>query len=104
MDIVLLKVFGDGNKDPADLYRDLILTCVEEPELTKEHVEEMNATTFLKLGAEITKLHACDLENFQNIANLRKKLRNELGLYIIAKELRVDIDEVKSWPLEKLLK
>ncbi|RLI77424.1 hypothetical protein DRP04_11405 [Archaeoglobales archaeon] len=69
----LLKVFGDGNKDPADLYRDLILACVEEPKLTKEQVEEMNAATFLKLGAEITKLHASDLENFQNIANLSKK-------------------------------
>jgi len=69
----LLKVFGDGSKDPADLYRDIILACVEEPQLSKEEIEEMDATTFLKLGAEITKLHAGDLENFQDIANLNKK-------------------------------
>lgn len=31
-------------------------------------------------------------------------MRDELKLYILAKELHIDIDEVKSWSLEKQLK
>lgn len=31
-------------------------------------------------------------------------MKQELGLYIIAKELHLDIDEVKSWSAEKLIK
>jgi len=66
------EIFGDRNKDLADLYRDLILTCVEELELTKEQVEEMDTAIFMKLGAEITKLQG-DLKNFQDIANLSRR-------------------------------
>jgi len=32
----LLKVVGDGSKDPADVTRDLILMAVKEPQMTKE--------------------------------------------------------------------
>jgi len=31
-------------------------------------------------------------------------VREEIWLYIIAKELKIDIDEVKSWSAEKILK
>jgi len=31
-------------------------------------------------------------------------VRDELELYILAKELHVDIDEVRKWPLEKILR
>jgi len=61
----LLKQFG-ANKDIADTYRDLILACVEEPKLSKKEVEEMDSRVFLKLGAEIIKLHAPDLKEIED--------------------------------------
>ena len=31
-------------------------------------------------------------------------MKDELELYILAKELHIDIDEVRKWPLEKILR
>ncbi|WP_290597038.1 MULTISPECIES: hypothetical protein [unclassified Archaeoglobus] len=31
-------------------------------------------------------------------------MREELGLYVIAKELCVDIEEVKSWSVDKIIR
>ncbi len=69
----LLKTFGSGDKDAADMYRDLILACVMEPELTKEQVEELDSEVFLKLGVELLKLHRGGLEGFRELMNLSEK-------------------------------
>ena len=69
----LLKVLGDGSKDIADTYRDLILACVKNPEMTKEEVENLEPVVFFKLGAEIIKLHNPDLKNLEDLKNLNKK-------------------------------
>jgi len=68
----LLKVLG-GDRDEADAYRDLILACVKEPQLSKEEVEEMDSPVFLKLGTELLKHHMGDLRGFRNFMNLSKK-------------------------------
>jgi len=63
----LLKVLGDGSKDVADVYRDLILACVISPKLTKEDVESLEPAEFFKLGAEIVNLHSSDLKNLEGL-------------------------------------
>jgi|GEM_PF-3527215 hypothetical protein len=68
----LLKEIGDPNKDAADMYRDLILACIAEPELTKEDVEEMDPVLFLKLGVELLNLHRGDLADFRNLIGFKE--------------------------------
>lgn len=63
----LLKTIGRENADAADMYRDLILACVKEPQLSREEVEEMDPKTFLKLGLELLKVHQVDLTDFREL-------------------------------------
>ena len=70
----LLKILGQADKDAADMYRDLILACVMEPELTKEEVKELSADVFLKLGVELFKLHQGGLKGFRELAEDLAKL------------------------------
>jgi len=63
----LLKVIGDGNKDHADIIRDLIQMAVKEPTLTKEEIEGLEPEIFFKLGTKIVDLHSKDLKNLQNL-------------------------------------
>jgi len=69
----LLKTIGRENADAADMYRDLILACVEEPQLSREEVEEMDPKTFLKLGLELLKVHQVDLADFRELINSEEK-------------------------------
>ena len=47
----VVKALGNDFKDFADMLRDLILVCVEEPELTAEGVEELDG--FMHLGFKV---------------------------------------------------
>ena len=47
----VLKAYGNDFKDMADILRDMILACVEEPELTAEEVEDLDG--FLHLGFKV---------------------------------------------------
>jgi|Deesub1362A_J573_1020465.scaffolds.fasta_scaffold00761_18 hypothetical protein len=69
----LLKTVGREDKDPADMYRDLILACIKKPKLTKKDVEEMDAAEFLRLGVELLGIHRGDLQDFRELMNLAMK-------------------------------
>ena len=69
----LLKTIGRENIDAADMYRDLILACVEEPMFTRKEVEDLDPETFLKLGLELVKMHQGDIQDFRELIDSERK-------------------------------
>lgn len=47
----IIKAYGNDTKDMADILRDLIVICVEEPKLTTEEVEDLDG--FMHLGFKV---------------------------------------------------
>lgn len=61
----LTKVVGDGNRDTADVLRDLIIYSVKDPEMNQEEVEELGSVTFFDLGFAIYNYHEDDLKKLE---------------------------------------
>lgn len=66
----MMNALGDPKKQTGDLYRDLILASVQEPEITKEYIEEeMPPNEFLALGVGILQAHEVEIQDFPTTPN-----------------------------------
>jgi len=67
----VIKAYGNENKDMADILRDLIVICVEEPKLTTEEVEDIDG--FLHLGLKVLEFVEQNFREFGEDAYLKKR-------------------------------
>ncbi|MHC1623438.1 MAG: hypothetical protein ACXQTR_02465 [Candidatus Methanospirareceae archaeon] len=67
----IVKAYGNENKDVADIMRDLIVICVEEPKLTTEEVEDLDG--FLHLGLKVLEFVERNFRGLEEDAYLKKR-------------------------------
>jgi len=67
----IIKAYGTESKDMADILRDLIMICIEEPKLTAEEVEGMDG--FLHLSLQVLEFVEKNFRELSEDAYLKKR-------------------------------